>query len=139
MQNSFKCNTNLCKLIFSLTQIFDGNIEPSITLDSENPYETFDSGRGASLFDDAVAPFDGNSGTKVNAFLQVGSSTTSLNDISSFVDISQQSTIKGRFFKFRLKLTSDDNKARPEVSKMQVKLVYKLQGVQKTKIHVDKR
>ena len=107
----------------SLDAIYDATFQATIDMVSNDLYDLFDSGRGASLFDDAVAPFDGNSGTKVNAFLQVGSSTTSLNDISSFVDISQQSTIKGRFFKFRLKLTSDDNKARPEVSKMQVKLV----------------
>jgi fibronectin type 3 domain-containing protein len=108
---------------FSLDAIYDATFQATIDMVSNDLYDLFDSGRGASLFDDAVAPFDGNSGTKVNAFLQVGASTTSLDDISTFIDISQQSTIKGRFFKFRLKLTSDDNKARPEVSKMQVKLV----------------
>ena len=107
----------------SLDAIYDATFQATIDMVSNDLYDLFDSGRGASLFDDAVAPFDGNSGTKVNAFLQVGASTTSLDDISTFIDISQQSTIKGRFFKFRLKLTSDDNKARPEVSKMQVKLV----------------
>ena len=35
----------------SLTQVYDGNIEPTITLDAENPYDLFDSGRGALFFD----------------------------------------------------------------------------------------
>ena len=86
-------------------------------------YDLFDSGRGASLFDNAAGPFDGSSGTKCDAFLQVGSSTSSLGAITTYQDISQQSTIKGRYFKFRLKLTSGDNKARPEVTKMQIVLV----------------
>ena len=86
-------------------------------------YDLFDSGRGASLFDDAQGPFDGSSGTNCDAYLQVGSSESSLGAITAYQDISQQSTLKGRYFKFRLKLTSGNNKARPEVSKMQIKLV----------------
>ena len=83
-------------------------------------YDLFDSGRGASLFDNAPGPFDGSSGSQCDAYLQIGSSESSLGAISSYSNISQQATIKGRYFKFRLKLTSDDNKARPEVSKMQM-------------------
>jgi len=86
-------------------------------------YDLFDSGRGASLFDNAVGPFDGTAPSKCNVFLQAGSSESSLGAITSYADISQQATLKGRYFKFRLKLTSDDNNARPEVSSMQIKLV----------------
>ena len=34
----------------SLTQVYDGNIEPTITLDAENPYDLFDSGKGCIIF-----------------------------------------------------------------------------------------
>ena len=37
---------------------------------------------------------------------------TSLANITTFQKIAQQSTIKGRFFKFKCKITSDDNKVR---------------------------
>ncbi len=107
----------------SLDAIYDATFQATVDMIANDLYDLFDSGRGASLFDDAAGPFDGNSGTKCNAFLQVGSSTSSLGAISTYQDISQQSTIKGRYFKFRLKLESDDNKARPEVTKMQIKLV----------------
>ena len=45
----------------------------------------------------------------------MGTSTSSLGAISSYQKIAQQSTIKGRYFKFRCKLTNDDNKTRPKV------------------------
>jgi hypothetical protein len=106
----------------SLDAVYDTTFQATIDMIANDLYDLFDSGRGASVFDDAAGPFDGNSGTKCNAFLQVGSSESSLGAISTYQDISQQSTVKGRYFKFRLKLTSDDNKARPEVSKMQVVL-----------------
>ena len=107
----------------SLDAIYDATFQTTIDMIANDLYDLFDAGRGASLFDDAPGPFDGSSGTQCNAFLQVGSSASSLDAISTFTDISQQATIKGRYFKFRLKLTSDDNKSRPEVSKMQIKLV----------------
>ena len=106
----------------SLDAVYDATFQATIDMIANDLYDLFDSGRGASVFDDAAGPFDGNSGTKCNAYLQVGSSESSLGAISTYQDISQQSTVKGRYFKFRLKLTSDDNKARPEVSKMQVVL-----------------
>ena len=106
----------------SLDAVYDATFQSTIDMIANDLYDLFDSGRGASAFDDAQGPFDGNSGTKCNAYLQVGSSESSLGAISTYQNISQQSSIKGRYFKFRLKLTSDDNKARPEVSKMQIKL-----------------
>ena len=107
---------------FSLTQIFDGNIEPSITLDSENPYDTFDSGRGALLFDEAKAPFDGTE--QLHAFhrVQVATSTTSLADCTNFQDITQSATFKLKFAKFRLKLSNDDNQTSSNVKQIDIKL-----------------
>ncbi len=107
----------------SLDATYDATFQATVDMIANDLYDLFDSGRGASLFDNATGPFDGSSGSQCDAFLQVGSSTSSLGAISTYQDISQQSTIKGRYFKFRLKLTTDDNKVRPEVSKMQVKLV----------------
>ena len=107
----------------TLDAIYDATFQTTIDMIANDLYDLFDAGRGASAFDDAPGPFDGSSGTQCNAFLQAGSSTSSLGAITTYADVSQQATIKGRYFKFRLKLTSDDNQARPEVSKMQVKLV----------------
>ena len=107
----------------TLDAIYDATFQATIDMVTNDLYDLFDSGRGASTFDDAVGPFDGTAPSKCNAFLQAGSSTSSLGAITTYADISQQATLKGRYFKFRLKLTSDDNNARPEVSSMQVKLV----------------
>ncbi len=107
----------------SLDAVYDATFQSTINMIANDLYDLFDSGRGASLFDDAQGPFDGSSGTNCDAYLQVGSSESSLGAITAYQDISQQSTLKGRYFKFRLKLTSGNNKARPEVSKMQIKLV----------------
>jgi len=107
----------------TLDAIYDATFQATIDMVTNDLYDLFDSGRGASSFDDAVGPFDGTAPSKCNAFLQAGSSTSSLGAITTYADISQQATLKGRYFKFRLKLTSDDNNARPEVSSMQVKLV----------------
>tara|TARA_B100000900_G_scaffold296040_1_gene254599 strand:+ start:1475 stop:4468 length:2994 start_codon:yes stop_codon:yes gene_type:complete len=106
----------------TLTQIFDGNIEPSITLDSENPYDFFDSGRGALLFDEAKAPFDGTE--QIHAFhrVQIATSTTSLADCTSFQDITQSATFKFKFAKFRLKLSNDDAQTSSNVKQISIKL-----------------
>jgi hypothetical protein len=106
----------------SLTQIYDGNIEPTITLDAENPYDKFDSGRGALLFDEAKAPFDGTE--QIHAFhrVQIATSTTSLAGCTNFVDITQSATFKFKFAKFRLKLTNDDDQTSSNVKNIQIKL-----------------
>ena len=106
----------------TLTQIFDGNIEPTITLDAENPYDLFDSGRGALLFDEAKAPFDGTE--QIHAFhrVQIATSTTSLADCTSFGDVTQSATFKFKFAKFRLKLSNDDAQTSSNVKQISIKL-----------------
>ena len=69
----------------SLSAIFDTSFIKSITIDQiEDPYDLFDDGRGVSLFDDAPAPFDGNDPTNATAQLQIATSTTSLDNATSF-------------------------------------------------------
>ena len=106
----------------SLAQIYDGNIEPTITLDAENPYDLFDSGRGALFFDSAKAPFDGTE--QIHAFhrVQIATSTSSLANCTTFVDITQSATFKFKFAKFRLKLTNDDDQTSSNVKTMSIKL-----------------
>ena len=106
----------------SLSNIYDGNVEPSITLDAENPYDLFDSGRGSLFFDSAKAPFDGTE--QLHAFhrVQIATSTTSLADCTSFSDITQSATFKFKFAKFRLKLTNDDNQTSSNVKSIAIKL-----------------
>ena len=107
----------------TLDATYDATFQAQITMQSDDPYDFFDSGRGATLFEDARAPFDGNTPTNNSAVLQIGSSTTGLGDISTFTTVAQQGTFKGRYFKFRALLNSSDNKARPVISGMQIKLV----------------
>ena len=108
---------------FTLDAIYDATFQVELTMQSDDPYDLFDSGRGSLLFDNAKAPFDGNAPTNNTALISVGSSTTSLGDISSFTTVAQQGTFKGRYFKFRVDLSSLDNKAKPLVTGLQVKLV----------------
>jgi len=110
----------------TLDAIYDATFQATIDMVTNDMYDLVDSGRNVGptgLWDNAQGPIDGTAPSKCNAFLQAGSSTSSLGAITTYADISQQATLKGRYFKFRLKLTSDDNNARPEVSSMQVKLV----------------
>ena len=75
-------------------------------MSSEDEYDLFDSGRGASLFEDAKAPFDGNAPTNNNARSTSRFDDTALSNITTFKKVAQQGTFKGRFFKFRCKITS---------------------------------
>ena len=101
----------------TLTGIFDVSFTKNLTIDQiSDPYDLFDSGRGFTNFDDAPAPFDGNDPTNANQNLQVASSTTSLGDCTNFFNINASTTYKGRYFKFRLKLSNKNNKVKGFVS-----------------------
>ena len=108
---------------FSLDAIYDATFQVQITMQSDDPYDLFDLGRGASAFDDAKGPFDGTAPSNCTSEIGVGASTTSLGDISSFTTVSQQGTFKGRYFKFRANLKSANNQAKPLITGLQVKLV----------------
>jgi hypothetical protein len=108
---------------FSLDAIYDATFQIRLDMISDDPYDLFDAGRGAVLFEDAQAPFDANAPTNNSAFIYVGASDTSLGAITSYSQISQQGTFKGRFFKFKAELNSLDNNARPLVTNLVVKLV----------------
>ena len=85
----------------SLDAIYDTTLGAVIGMSSEDEYDLFDSGRGATNFEDAKAPFDGSPEIQCGAEVTVGADNTSLDNITSFQKIAQQSTIKGRFFKFK--------------------------------------
>lgn len=108
---------------FSLDAIYDATFQVQITMVSDDPYDLFDLGRGATLFDDAKAPFDGTAPSNCTSEIAVGSSTTGLGDITSFTTVAQQGTFKGRYFKFRANLKSANNQAKPLITGLQVKLV----------------
>jgi len=108
---------------YTLEQTYDagGTFDVSFTKNIEvekieNPFDLFDDGRGADLFDDAPAPFDGNDPTTATINLQVASSTTSFNDATEFFNMNTTSTVKGRYFKFRLRLANTNNRTQPFVS-----------------------
>jgi hypothetical protein len=101
----------------SLSAIYDVSFIKSITIDQiEDPYDLFDDGRGASLFDDAPAPFDGNDPTNATAQLQIATSTSSLDNATTFQPMNTSTTFKGRYFKFKLRLANKNNKTRAFVS-----------------------
>ena len=115
----------------SLTGIFDVSFIKSITIDQiEDPYDLFDDGRGASLFDDAPAPFDGNDPTNATVQLQIATSTTSLDNATSFQPMNTSTTFKGRYFKFRLRLANKNFKTRAFVSGISIDV--KMQKRQET-------
>jgi len=106
----------------SLDAVYDTNLGAVIGMSSEDEYDLHDSGRGATLHDDAKGPYDGSPEIQCGAEVLVGSDNSSLSNITSFQKIAQQSTIKGKFFKFRCKITSDDNKVRAKVHTLQAKV-----------------
>jgi hypothetical protein len=108
---------------FSLDAIYDATFQVQITMQSDDPYDLFDLGRGATLFDDAKAPFDGTAPSNCTSEIAVGASNTSLGAISSYTTISQQGTFTGRYFKFKANLKSSNNQAKPLITGLQVKLV----------------
>jgi hypothetical protein len=115
----------------TLAGIYDTSFIKNITIDQiEDPYDLFDDGRGAALFDDAPAPFDGNDPTNATAQLQIATSTTSLNDATSFQPMNTSTTFKGRYFKFRLRLANANNKTRAFVSGISIDV--KMQKRQET-------
>ena len=99
----------------SLDAIYDVSLGAIASMSSEDEYDKFDDGRGATVFEDAKGPFDGSAEIQCGAEVQVGADDTSLANITTFQKVAQQSTIKGRFFKFRCKITSDNNKVRAKV------------------------
>ena len=46
----------------------------------------------------------------------MGASTSSLGAVTTYQKIAQQTSIKGRYFKFRCKLSNNDNKTKPKVN-----------------------
>ena len=99
----------------SLDAIYDVTLGAKLGMSSEDEYDLFDDGRGASKFEDAKAPFDGSPEVQCGAEIQVGFSDTGLGSISNYRKIAQQTTLKGRYFKFRAKLTCDNSKVRSKV------------------------
>ena len=99
----------------SLDAIYDVTLGAKLGMSSEDEYDLHDSGRDATLHDDAKGPYDGSPEVQCGAEIQVGFSDTSLASITNYRKIAQQTTLKGRFFKFRAKLTCDNNKVRAKV------------------------
>jgi hypothetical protein len=106
----------------SLGAVFDGTVQPTLTLDNEDPYDMFDSGRGMAYFDDAHAPFDGSEPSHAFHKIQIAVSNTSLGDATTYHDISSSATYQFRYAKFRLRLTNDDYKTSSKVTGLSVKL-----------------
>ena len=102
----------------TLDAVYDATFTINLGMTSDNEYDLHDSGRNAGAsgyFDDANGPFDGSWEVQCSAEMQVGASDSSLGAITTYQKIAQQTTIKGRYFKFRCKLSNDDNKTRPKV------------------------
>ena len=103
----------------TLDATYDATFTITLGMTSDNEYDLHDSGRNAGAsgnFDDANGPFDGSWEVHASSEIQVGASTSSLGAITTYQKIAQQTTLKGRYFKFRCKLTNDDNTTKPKVN-----------------------
>jgi len=107
----------------TLDDVYDTTFTVNVGMSTEDEYDLHDSGRGALLHDDAKGPYDGSAEVKAGAEIQVGASNTSLGAISTYQKIAQQATVKGRYFKFKAKLTNDDNKVKPKVHALSFTIV----------------
>jgi hypothetical protein len=115
---------------FTLPFVYDATFKIQLDMVADDPYDLFDFGRGAELFENAKAPFDGNLPTNAGTNIQIGASETSLGDISTFTSVAQQGTFKGKYFKFRARLISLNNQSRALVKGLTVSL--NLQNRQET-------
>ena len=88
----------------------------AITMKSDNNYSLFDDGDGYTLFEDHPSPFDGTTQTQCTSIIQVASSDD--NATWSTYHNCTNSTYHGRYFKFRVKLASSDNKSTPQITAM---------------------
>jgi hypothetical protein len=102
----------------NLGAVYTSRITASITQYAENPSELFDSGRGYTLFDDALGSFDGDSPTFTNAHLEIALSDDNIT-YSSFRNF-VIGDYTARYYKFRLRLTSLDGVSTPVVTALSV-------------------
>jgi hypothetical protein len=101
-----------------LGEVFTSRVTASITQSAENPSELFDSGRGYSLFDDAIGTFDGDSPSYTNSHLEIALSNdgTTYSSFRNFVI----GDYTARYYKFRLLLSSLDGVSTPVISALSV-------------------
>jgi len=110
----------------TLDAIYDATFTINLGMTTENEYDLHDSGRNAGatgLHDDANGPYDGSWEVQASSEIQVGASNSSLGAISTYQKIAQQTTLKGRYFKYRTKLANDDNKTKPKIHNLSFTLV----------------
>jgi hypothetical protein len=102
----------------NLGAVYTSRITASITQYAENPSELFDSGRGYTLFDDALGSFDGDSPTFTNAHLEIALSDDNIT-YSSFRNF-VIGDYTARYYKFKLRLNSLDGVSTPVVTALSV-------------------
>ena len=76
---------------------------------ADNNYSTFDDGDGYTNFEDHPSPFDGTQQTQCSSIIQVSISNDNVT-YGSYHNCTN-SSVNGRYFKFRAKLQSKDNKS----------------------------
>ena len=89
----------------SLDAIYDVSLGALVGMTSEDEYDLHDSGRGATLHDNAKGPYDGSPEVQCGAEVQVGADDSDLANISSFQKIAEKvsfydDTSKGSYFHF---------------------------------------
>ena len=99
---------------FDLGYVGQVNFKIPVTMKSDNNYSTFDDGDGYTNFEDHPSPFDGTEQTQCSSVIQVSISNDNVS-YGSYHNCTN-STVNGRYFKFRAKLKSKDNKTTPQIS-----------------------
>ena len=101
---------------FDLGYVGQVNFKIPVTMKSDDNYSTFDDGDGYDFFESHPSPFDGTEQTQCNSVIQVSTSTDNVT-FGNYHNCTN-STYNGRYFKFRAKLKSKDNKTTPQISSL---------------------
>jgi hypothetical protein len=97
---------------------YTSRVTATITQYAEDPTDLFDSGRGFTLFDDAIGSFDGNAPAFTNSHLEIATSADNITYTSfrNFV----VGDYTARYYKFRMRLTSLDGVSTPVITALSV-------------------
>ena len=110
--------------VFDLSQTGQVKLEPKLISTSEDRDKIFDAvtvsnNNQNGHFDTEPSHFDGDASSFADIILQVATSNNNV-DYSGFSDFNTTGEYSARYYKFRLKLKSNNNSANPKVSGMSV-------------------
>ena len=97
---------------------FTSRITATITQYAEDPTDLFDTGRGYTLFEDALGSFDGDASAYTDAHLEIATSADNVT-YTSFRNF-LVGDYTNRYYKFRMRLSSLDGVSTPVITALSV-------------------